>query len=218
MVNSLDEARRLSVGDAKPIPLGYGQWVPGGYTKQGNQWVRPFDAPPVTSPGSTAGTTGPNQTAMQTALTSTPNNDRWNANAKAQMDAVGQKYGRTWRDDEYDQWLGPNGYISKNDIDGTGRQIAAYSGEGDIDPYWLMRMGYHATGDEYGNGTTPEDANTRKGQGGMNTNTMAANAISANGINALLSGDPMARINQALQAINGQGQVNMDALLRQLGA
>jgi len=78
---------------------------------------------------------------------------RWHPEAKAQMDAIGAQYGRTWRDDEYDQWLGPSGYMSKRDVDGTGRVIDAYAG-GAIDDYWKSRLAMHATGDYWGNGTT----------------------------------------------------------------
>lgn len=38
------------------------------------------------------------------------------------------------------------------------------------------------------------------------------------GLNALLSGDPFSRIQGAIQTINGNGQVNLDALLGQLGS
>jgi hypothetical protein len=38
----------------------------------------------------------------------------------------------------------------------------------------------------------------------------------APGVSAMLSGDPLQRIQQAIGQINGQGQVNLDALLRQL--
>src|SRR5690606_33062878 len=46
-LGSLDEARRLSVGGAPPVALGFGRWRPGGYEQQGGQFVRPASAPPV---------------------------------------------------------------------------------------------------------------------------------------------------------------------------
>lgn len=77
---------------------------------------------------------------------------RWNPELMAQMDAIGAKHGRVWRDDERDQW---SNYAGKDDVDGTGRVIKAYTG-GELDPYWQERLGMHATGDYYGNGTTPD--------------------------------------------------------------
>ena len=90
-----------------------------------------------------------------------PTDSRWDAGLKAQMDAIGAQYGRTWRPDEYDQWIGPNGYIMRDDINGSGQVLRAWSG-GEIDPYWQYRMGLHATGDYWGNGTTPSDANSSR--------------------------------------------------------
>ena len=139
---------------------------------------------------------------------------RWDAGLKAQMDAIGAKNGRTWRDDEYEQWIGKNGYIMKDDIDGSGKSLGAWKG-GDIDPYWQSRMGMHATGDYYGNGTTPGDANSNRASGGGNANqSMAAQA--QNSLDPLMGGDPIARIMAALGKVNGNGQVNLDALLNQL--
>lgn len=139
---------------------------------------------------------------------------RWDAGLKAQMDAIGAKNGRTWRDDEYEQWIGKNGYIMKDDIDGSGKSLGAWKG-GDIDPYWQSRMGMHATGDYYGNGTTPGDANSNRASGGGNANqTMAMQA--QNSLDPLMGGDPIARIMAALGKVNGNGQVNLDALLNQL--
>lgn len=57
MVNSWDEAMKLSLPGTRPQALGLGWWAPGGYQQVGNQWVRPPDAPPVTSAA------GPNQQA-----------------------------------------------------------------------------------------------------------------------------------------------------------
>lgn len=133
-----------------------------------------------------------------------------------QFDAIGKKNGRTWRDDEYAQWLGPNGYLMKDDINGQGAKIGAWSG-GEIDPYWQWRIGTHARGDY--NGDNPAelgagDANTNKGKGNQANAAMTATA----GTDGLLSGDPFARIQDALGKVNGQGQVNLDALLKQLGA
>lgn len=92
----------------------------------------------------------------------TSTDSRWDAGLKAQMDAIGARYGRTWRPDEYDQWIGPSGYIMRDDINGSGQVLPAWAG-GEIDPYWQYRMGLHATGDYWGNGTTPSDANSRRG-------------------------------------------------------
>jgi hypothetical protein len=51
--------------------------------------------------------------------------------------------------------------------------------------------------------------------GGMGGGGGLAGAAGA-GVSSLLSGDPLQRIQQAIGQINGQGQVNLDALLRQL--
>ena len=133
-----------------------------------------------------------------------------------QFDAIGKQNGRQWRDDEYAQWLGPNGYLMKDDINGQGAKIGAWSG-GEIDPYWQWRIGTHARGDY--NGDNPAelgagDANMNKGKAGASTGGQSA--FGTGGIDSLLSGDPMARIQEALGKINGQGQVNLDALLKQL--
>jgi len=221
MFNTYQDAKQYSVGDEAPVPLGMGQWRPGGYEQQGNQWVRPASAGVMGEPNKSAleqqftkgKPTAPDLGASGAApaLAGGGSQSRWNPEAKSQMDAIGKQYGRQWRDDEYDQWLGPNGYINKDDIDGSGRTLKAYSG-GDIDPYWKMRLGYHATGDAQGNGTTPDDANTRKG---MNSNQMAAQAAGGQ-IDSALSGDPIARIIAALGKVN-RGGTNLDALIAQLG-
>ena len=215
MWNTYEDANRYSVNGERPVALGNSQWRPGGYQQQGTQWVRPPEAGVYRDAmAAELDRTNPGEPAPMASEGSPKEttDTRWNANAKRQMDAVGQKYGRTWRDDEYDQWLGPSGYINKNDIDGQGRTLAAYSGEGDIDPYWLSRMGMHATGDYYGNGTTPMDANSSR-VGGAN---QAMAAAGASAIDPLLSGDPLARIQQALAKLSGHG-VNLDALIAQLG-
>lgn len=98
-------------------------------------------------------------------------------NFRAQMDEVfSQATGgrRKPREDEYEQWGGAGGYAMKDDIDGTGKRLAAWSG-GDIDPYWKSRMTMHATGDYNGDGTTPSDANSSRAGGGR----MAMPAIMA---------------------------------------
>lgn len=57
------------------------------------------------------------------------------------------EYGRMPREDEYQQWLK---YMQTPDVDGTGRRLLGW------DPYWESRLRMHATGDYYGNGTTPD--------------------------------------------------------------
>ena len=142
-------------------------------------------------------------------------NGGYDAGLMAQFDAIGKQNGRTWRPDEYAQWLGPSGYLSKDDINGSGEAIKAWTPGAEIDPYWQWRIGTHARGDY--NGDNPAelgagDANMNKGKGNQANAAMTATA----GTDSLLSGDPFARIQDALGKVNGQGQVNLDALLRQL--
>ncbi len=66
---------------------------------------------------------------------------------REQIARVFAEYGRTPREDEYQQWLR---YMQTPDVDGTGRALLGW------DPYWESRLRMHATGDYYGNGTTPD--------------------------------------------------------------
>lgn len=117
----------------------------------------PTTAPPsLAEPPVTMDRQMPGQRAEPPAPTAAPPAMTPYDDAKRQMDEVFGRYNRTPREDEYAQWLGPGGYISKNDVDGTSRTIGAYAG-GAVDPYWLMRMGMHAQGDYFGNGATPGD-------------------------------------------------------------
>lgn len=167
---------------------------------------------PQAGPGQVMHGNQPGERGAQIA-TGGGNSGGYNADAKRQMDEIFGRYGRTPTAAEYDQWLGPSGYIMKDDVDGTGRKMAAYTG-GDIDPYWAMRMGYHARDEDYGGGIDQMRARQQAGLQNYGFNT--AQAMQSNGINSVLQGDALGRIQQAIQAINGQGQVNLDALLRSL--
>ena len=191
-------------------PAQVGGDVSGGYEPPIGGGVAP---PPLVpeNPGVIGG-------ASQGPVSTSPSDGRWAPQLKAQMDAIGQKNGRQWRDDEYDQWIGQRGYVMKNDINGQGGAINAWSG-GDIDPYWQWRMGTHARGDY--NGDNPAelgagDANMNKGKTGgyANTNMAMANG-NASAIDPILSGDPMARIQAALAKLSGNG-VNLESLIAQL--
>jgi hypothetical protein len=86
----------------------------------------------------------------------------YDADLQAQMDAIFQKATggrRAPRQDEYDQWIGPRGYLSKDDINGSGQTLKAWTPGSQIDPYWQWRMTGHAQGDYYGDnpGYLPED-------------------------------------------------------------
>lgn len=84
--------------------------------------------------------------------------------------------------------------------------IRAFSGPG-ADPNWQ----YGAIGPNEAGGGAPAGGGGAPMAGGG-----AAPAFGTPGIDPLLSGDPLRRIQEAIQAINGQGQVNMNALLGQL--
>lgn len=117
------------------------------------------------------------------------------------------------RQDELDQWW--------NYTPGSGGAYAderyAWKPGEDFNDYMKFRVGTHARGDW--NGDNPAEL------GGIDTSGTSMNANKANaamtatsGMDGLLSGDPFARIQDALGKVNGQGQVNLDALLKQLGA
>lgn len=104
-------------------------------------------------------------------------------------------------------------------------------------PYWEDRFGNPASqggsavdagtdtiigreqGPPRGPGHTVENALNGFNGGGGSPNAAMANLIGsggATGLNGLLQGDPFSRIQDSLQKINGNGQVNLDALIRQL--
>lgn len=110
--------------------------VPDGWTQVGNQASAPtvpVDEQPVTY-SSSLGSSG------------------YDAALQAQMDeifrsATGGR--RAPRQDEYDQWIGPRGYLMSDNF-GGGHPISAWTTGGTIDPYWAYRMTTHAQGDYYG--------------------------------------------------------------------
>lgn len=153
------------------------------YYSQPNDPVQPTPTPTLKnpSPGTDPATTPGDR--IETPGDPTGNKSRWNPEAKAQMDAVGQQYGYQWSDAEYDQWLGSDGYINKDDVDGAGNRLGAYAG-GEILPYWLMRMGYHARGEDYGGGVDQMRARQAAGlqDYGFNGATSTESATATRGL------------------------------------
>jgi hypothetical protein len=49
---------------------------------------------------------------------------------------------------QYDQWLGPHGYLMRDDINGAGQTLKAWTPGSQIDPYWQSRIVMHAQGTE----------------------------------------------------------------------
>lgn len=120
-----------------------------------------------------------------------PNNEMWGSTDEAylrsQVDRIFAQYGRTAREDEYAQWAGPNGYMAKADVDGTGRSFQGW------DPYWAKRLDQHARGDYYGDGFADEDGAAQ---------TAARNAA---GLNGGGSGTDLASLVQSLGNSGGSG-------------
>lgn len=101
-------------------------------------------------PGETAPATEPPPPTQQPV---TYQSNQWGstdpAYLRAQVDRVFAQYGRTPREDEYQQWVR---YMTTPNVNGAGQPLNGW------DPYWESRLQMHATGDYYGNGTTPGNA------------------------------------------------------------
>lgn len=105
------------------------------------------------TPGSAPLGNGPIEPDVPPAIpppaTNAINNEDWgntdDAYLRSQVDRIFSEYGRTAREDEYQQW-GSGGYMGKADVTGEGKAIKGW------DPYWEGRLREHAQGDYYGDG------------------------------------------------------------------